>query len=267
MDIELLSKMVGDLIVRHDQVGLPGVGTFVAEMVPASFSDKGYTINPPYRRLTFCTDNREETLLIDFYASANHLSRETAGLYITQYLAELRSVLEQRKSITLPGLGRLRATRENHLFFVADEALDIVPGGIGLRPVSLKSHLLEDDPVVIRVQLPVRPEVPDQVRNDGERVRNDGQVASEVIPAEEPESAAAEPEAPAAEPESAAAATETVPPAGKARREMPSWLLLLLVIVILAALFLGGFMLLAYIAPDMVDSILYTPDELRILKY
>ena len=53
MDIDLLSRMISELIVDHDQVGLPGVGTFVAEMVPATFSDKGYTINPPYRRLSF----------------------------------------------------------------------------------------------------------------------------------------------------------------------------------------------------------------------
>ena len=53
MDIDLLAKMVKELIVAHDQVGLPGVGTFVAEMIPATFSDKGFTINPPYRRLSF----------------------------------------------------------------------------------------------------------------------------------------------------------------------------------------------------------------------
>ena len=53
MDIALLSEMVGELILDHDQIGLPGVGTFVAEVVPATFSDKGYTINPPYRKLSF----------------------------------------------------------------------------------------------------------------------------------------------------------------------------------------------------------------------
>ena len=53
MDIDLLSKMVKELILVNDRVTLPGVGAFVAEMVPASFTDRGYTINPPYRRLVF----------------------------------------------------------------------------------------------------------------------------------------------------------------------------------------------------------------------
>ena len=61
MDIDLLSRMIGTLIVEHDQVGLPGVGTFVAEMMPASFADRGYTIHPPYRRLSFYPSQSEDT--------------------------------------------------------------------------------------------------------------------------------------------------------------------------------------------------------------
>ena len=163
MDIDLLSRMVGELIVRHDQVGLPGVGTFVAELVPASFSDKGFTINPPYRRLSFYPSRLEDTLLIDLYASSNQIPREAAKAYITQYLAELKSVLEERKSIVLPGLGRLRATRENALFFVPEEGLDIYPAGVGLRPVSLKSHDLEEEPVVINVPAPAIRAVPEPI--------------------------------------------------------------------------------------------------------
>ena len=53
MDVEFLSGMIGELMLDHDSLSLPGLGTFVAEDMPASFSDRGYTINPPYRRLSF----------------------------------------------------------------------------------------------------------------------------------------------------------------------------------------------------------------------
>lgn len=343
MDIDLLAKMVGELIVAHDQVGLPGVGTFVAEMVPASFSDKGFTINPPYRRLSFYPGRLEDTLLIDFYAASNRIGREAAAAYITQYLAELRAVLEQRKSIALPGLGRLRATRENHLFFVADEGLDIFPAGIGLRPVSLKSHMPEEDPVVIDVPLP-QPEVPAPAQSPA---------AEPVLPEPRPEPISEPTPEPEQEPETEPApdAAESVPettpappspdipetaesqeapesqevpettespetpgtpetsedpesretpdtpesqetpeipdvPQQKAphrslpewawtdpeqtvrkqreRRRLPRWPFILL---IAAVVFFGGFILLAHIAPDFIDSILYSPDELWIIKY
>lgn len=141
MDIDLLSKMVKELILDKDEVSLPGVGTFVAEMVPSVFSDKGYTINPPYKRLIFRQKGTgDDSLLIDFYAKCNNLDIETASRIIREFLHEMRHVLETRKSIVFPGLGKLRATRENYFFFVADEDLDIYPEGFGLEPISLKTH-------------------------------------------------------------------------------------------------------------------------------
>ena len=141
MDIDLLSKMVKELILDKDEVSLPGVGTFVAEMVPSVFSDKGYTINPPYKRLSFRQKSTgDDSLLIGFYARCNNLDIETASRIIREFLHEMRHVLETRKSIVFPGLGKLRATRENYFFFVADEDLDIYPEGFGLEPISLKTH-------------------------------------------------------------------------------------------------------------------------------
>ena len=245
----------------HDQVGLPGVGTFVAEMVPASFSDKGYTINPPYRRLSFYPSRLEDSLLIDFYAASNQIDPETARTYITQYLAELKSVLQERKSIILPGLGRLRATKENALFFVADEGLDIYPAGVGLRPVSLKSHVLEEEPVVIDVPPPVsgrevepipqpeipdqvgddvqEDEIPDQVRDDYTEVGDDEEVVGDDYILEEPEKK-------------------------KSRWWIPVVLAAILTLVIIA---LAAFIILAQVAPDFIDSLLYTPEELEIINY
>ena len=189
MDIDLLSRMVGELIVKHDQVGLPGVGTFVAEMVPATFSDKGYTINPPYRRLSFYPGRLEDSLLIDLYAESNQIAREAAKAYVTQYLAELKSILEERKTIVLPGLGRLRATRENTFFFIADEGLDIFPAGVGLQPVSLKTHVLQEEPVVIDVPVPTiaaEPE-PVEIPEPMEEEPAAEEVAAEEVVAEEAE--------------------------------------------------------------------------------
>ena len=142
MDIDLLSKMVKELILDRDEVTLPGVGTFVAETVPASFSDKGYTINPPYRKLSFRQrQNAEDNSLIDLYIKSNGgVDSEQAKKIVTDFLLEMKEVLKQKKNIVFPGLGRLRSTKENNFFFVADEDLDIYPGGFGLEPISLKTH-------------------------------------------------------------------------------------------------------------------------------
>ena len=290
--------MIGTLIVEHDQVGLPGVGTFVAEMMPASFADRGYTIHPPYRRLSFYPSQSEDTLLIDLYAETNHIDRESSRVYLTQFLAEMKAILEERKTIVLPGLGRLRATRENALFFVADEELDIFPAGIGLRPVSLKSRTLADEPVEINVPMPVRTEpepvpvpepepqpepepeqepepVPEPVQEPEPQPEPEPEPIQEPIPEPEPQpepqpkpakitglltwDPIPEPE-PGAEPEPEQLSREK-----KKRRRW--WIPVAVGVAALAVVALAAFLILARVAPDFIDSILYTPEELRIINY
>ena len=148
MDIDLLSKIVKELILDKDEVTLPGVGTFVAEIVPSPFSDKGYTINPPYKRLSFRQKEADDgNLLISFYAKSNGIDTETAARIMHEFLSEMRHILEVKKTIIFPGLGKLRATRENCFFFIADEDLDIYPEGFGLEPISLKTH--EESPAEV----------------------------------------------------------------------------------------------------------------------
>ena len=171
MDIDLLAKMVKEAILDHDTVTLPGVGCFVAELVPSTFSDKGYTINPPYRRLYFSPKQGSDTYLVDLYARDNEeVNADMATRILTEFLSEMKEVLKVKKTVVFPGLGRLRATRENHFFFVADEDLDIYPEGLGLAPLSLKTHVETPEEVATAVAglAELIEEIPGQAGNDEE---------------------------------------------------------------------------------------------------
>lgn len=386
-----MSRILKELVTDHDMVGLPGIGTFVTEVVPASFSDKGYTINPPYRRLSFVQGRVEDKLLIDFYSESNEVDVEVAEAYITQFLHEMKQVLKERKIILLPGLGRLRATKENNFFFVPEEDLDIYPDGFALKPVSLKNIQREMEPVHIPVsfaeavqslmekkkaepqpeaepeqeslpqaepqpeawperesqpQAEVQPEPqleqheleadpeqvpeaqaepepklrrelvpldPEQVPYSGADIPLDPREINEAQfepepeaqpqPEQEPESQPEQPEAereaereaepqleqqqsereaeqePESQPDQPEAErepelqleqpeTELEPEqeAQPRQRQRRRWWVVLLVVVALLAVALGVFVILAHAAPDFIDSILYTPEELRIIN-
>ncbi|MDD6252812.1 MAG: hypothetical protein PUA96_01985 [Bacteroidales bacterium] len=391
MDIDLLSKMVKVIILDKDEVTLPGVGTFVAELVPSTFSDKGYTINPPYKKLSFRQiKNENDKSIAELYASGNNIDVETAERIVNDFLAELKDILTTRKSIVFPGLGKLRATKENYFFFIADEDLDIYPDGFGLEPVSLKSHeesisevsetmaslrsILEPEeaetpeeeaslPEDLKVTAGYTPEKDTSVTDSSENVAtetteektteesegqdgecgeltgdaagiDDESVQREEAPGEEepitvteiretPEEEASLPNAPetsaedtpednnsvtdCSEPAAAGtvakgtaeesgeqdrediAARETADEsavkdeASKATEDAQSqdeakigkggpsassimkWTLIILIILAAAALAL--FLILAHTAPDFIDSILYTPEELEILRH
>ena len=91
MDIDLLSKMVKELILDNDRVVLPGLGSFVAEIVPAAFADKGYTINPPYRRLYFRSKPDQGEELAKFYSDSNNVDLAVADRIVKDFVAELKS--------------------------------------------------------------------------------------------------------------------------------------------------------------------------------
>ena len=342
MDIDLLSKIVKELILDNDEVALPGIGSFIAEIVPSVFSDKGYTINPPYRRLSFRQKGSgDENMVIDFYARCNNIDTPTASRIIREFLEEMRHVLETKKSIVFPGLGKLRATKENYFFFVADEDLDIYPEGFGLEPISLKTHeetpaevsatmaalrsILNpeeaetataetaeaeevnkpeeataapaeanteeveanaNEPATEEVNEPAEVNAPAEPTEDNATPAGDNPVnvndlatnAKTAENAETVENTESEPtEVPMTDKKSGATmpATTTTStattvqatsqkPAGSKTWQVIKWTVIILVILAVTALL--TFIILAHIAPDFIDTILYTPEELEILN-
>ena len=308
MDIELLSRMVAELIVKNDSVGLPGMGSFVAEIVPASFSDRGYSITPPYRKLSFRGGYPTDSLLVDYYAKSNGTDKEEARSTITDYVIQMKSVLKERKTIIFPGLGKLRATKDNTFFFVPDENLDIYPDGITLQPISLKTHSVSseelaravssiseliaaqpkpaettqlsdsqdtaevDQPAAEQPASDPQPEVgvqpgPSEQPVQAEQPASDPQpeVAVQPGPSEQPvpSDQPAQPAQPAQAEQPASTTIDPEPDNGKSKR----WWIWPLVVLGLVIVALAVFMILGRTAPDLIDPLLYTPEELRIINY
>lgn len=283
MDIELLSRMVAELIVKNDSVGLPGMGSFVAEIVPASFSDRGYSITPPYRKLSFRGGYPTDSLLVDYYAKSNGTDKEEARSTITDYVIQMKSVLKERKTIIFPGLGKLRATKDNTFFFVPDENLDIYPDGITLQPISLKTHSVSSEELARAVSsiselIAAQPKPAETTQlSDSQDTAEVDQPAAEQPAADQPASdpqpeVAVQPcpseqpvpsDQPAQAEQPAATTIDPEPDNGKSKR----WWIWPLVVLGLVIVALAVFMILGRTAPDLIDPLLYTPEELRIINY
>lgn len=305
MNIDLLSKMVAELILDNDEVSLPGLGVFVAEMVPASFSDKGYTINPPYRRLSFRQKKENDTLLVDLYADTNRLTPKDAASILGKFLGELKEILIDKKTVIFPGLGRLRATKENNFFFVPDENLNIYPEGFWMQSLSLKTHEETEEEIASAVEslgdmlaasvaapieapVTVEPvveatlepvETPEPVVEETQEQIEAPEPVVERVP--EPEPVVEETSEPVVEPEPVVEETPAVeikpepkpvkPLPKKEKKPIPSWArttiaaTLATVGTVAAALIL--FIAVSRINPGSTDKLLYTAEELEILNY
>ena len=313
MDIQQLSTMVRDLVLQQDKVVVPGLGVFCAELVPASFSDRGYTLNPPYRKLSF---EAEGPSAVPRQEDSRYLVKAEAA-ELQQCIASLRSELQSSKCVELPLLGKLRLTTSGELYFIADPDLDIYPDAFGLHPVSMKNH----DPQIsdaalsaLDIDTPMIEPTPQSEAPQPEALKpvftqsaphpqtaqpaenapiSESAAPAPQAPAPQPapeaspqtpatEQPAAEqpagpaPEAPkrvdepAVEPQAPAEAPQTSIPEENtmqedtAKKKHPALKVIGIVILVLM-LAMIAFRLLALIAPDFIDSILYTEEELRLL--
>ena len=239
MDAALLANIVKELILDHDAVSLKGLGRFVARVEPSTFADRGFTVNPPYRRLSFEKVTGEDNLLEERFVALAGGDAEEAARALSDFIADIRAELEEKKVFVLPGIGRLRATSSNNFFLVADEDLDIYPDGFGLTPISMRT----------KVETPE--EVSAAVASLGEILAPE----QETVPAEEPAAEAAK--APEVE-------VEPVP-APKPRKSR--WLVrTLIAAAAIAVVFFGGLWALGRFAPDFIDSLLYSSDDLQYVK-
>ncbi len=301
MDIDLLSKMVKELILDNDRVVLPGLGSFVAEIVPSTFSDKGYTINPPYRKMYFRSKPNEGKELAELYADGNNVELAVAERIIADFVSELKTILYTKKAVVFPGLGRLRATKENNIFFIADENLDIYPAGFGLEPVSLKTHQETREEVAAAVvdlkslitePVPAEPEselnpkeeqaaeleptaepeaipVPEPVPEQEPEPVPEPVPEQDSVPEPEPETIPESDSEPSADPEPA---TDSRHPALDAESPAPKTfgkplLTAIIIIIALAVLMLVALAIIGRTNPEWIDRFLYTPEELKILNH
>ena len=228
-----MAEMIRELVPCSEEIALPGLGVFVVEEVPATFSDRGYTVNPPYLRLAFRQKSSEDNSLVNLYAKKKSISQKEATTILGGFFKRLAAVLKDKKSVNLPGMGRLRATNENIFFFVQNEDIDIYPQGFGLESISLKTLTSPADDEDLLLELvddePVE-EIPDQVGDDREAVGDDREAVVEDK-------------------------------AGVGALRIVLWSVLGLVVLFFALLAILG-----RVAPQLVDPLLYNSQELELLR-
>ncbi len=250
MTIESFTSCLEEFIMEHDRLLVPGLGSFTAGLQAATISDNGFTINPPYRKLEFIYgedlgigENEQYDYL---YSIKEKMDLEKVREELAEIISEIKREVEANSLVELPGLGKLRSLGDGHLFFVMDKDAQIYPEGFALSSVSLKNRV-SGIPEVVAAPKPVeQPVAATEGHNEAE--------ASETAESSEPAEEAVSKEQKVAD--------------GLARKKkrMPVVVKVILWLLGIALLLLAGFMALAYFCPDFIDTLLYSPDEIELLK-
>jgi len=235
MDLNLFSKMLKELISVNDRVSVPGLGYFFVEEIPASFSDRGYTINPPYRKLSFRAEECHDGLFERLYGESNpDIPKRDAQKALYDFIAETKAELCSTKSVVLPGLGKLRATRENNLFFVADENTVIFPQYDFLDPISLRTR-----------------QVPVQSAQSEEPAQQEMPFQPEEI----------------SRPEITLQPVQQQVTEPQPQKKMSAAVIICIIVFALAVLFFAALAVLGRYFPEIIDPLLYSPEQIDIIRY
>lgn len=140
MDANLLSRLLRELIIDHDEVSLPGIGVFFMEQTPASVSEDGLTVYPPCRKLFFRTarDKNIDFLLFDLFIATSDKERKEAAAEFESFMADLRRDLDGKKPVVIPSFGKIRSTAEGNYYFVADRGMGDFVKDVALEPITVR---------------------------------------------------------------------------------------------------------------------------------
>ena len=235
MTIESFTSCLEEFIMEHDRLLVPGLGSFTAGLQAATISDNGFTIHPPYRKLEFIYgedlgigENEQYDYL---YSIKEKMDLEKVREELAEIISEIKREVEANSLVELPGLGKLRSLGDGHLFFVMDKDAQIYPEGFALSSVSLKNRV-SGIPEVVAAPKPVEQPVA-ATEGHNEAVSKEQKVADGLA---------------------------------RKKKRMPVVVKVILWLLGIALLLLAGFMALAYFCPDFIDTLLYSPDEIELLK-
>lgn len=250
MTIESFTSCLEEFIMEHDRLLVPGLGAFTAGLQAATISDNGFTINPPYRKLEFIYgedlgigENEQYDYL---YSIKEKMDLEKVREELSEIISEIKREVEANSLVELPGLGKLRSLGDGHLFFVMDKDAQIYPEGFALSSVSLKNRV-SGIPEVVAAPKPVeQPVAATEGHNEAEA----------TVTAETSETAE----------EAVSKEQKVADGLARKKKKMPVGVKVILWLLGIALLLLAGFMALAYFCPDFIDTLLYSPEEIELLK-
>lgn len=239
MEIGVFAKCIKELIVENDRVDVPYLGSFTAELMPATYSDRQTTIHPPYRKMSFHKGEvslAEGRLLLDKVRRELGVNLDQAGVELGWCLSRLNSELEGRKRCPLPGLGMMRANARNEFFFVPDDDLDIWPDGIGFEPIAIKMP---------------KEEIPEPVVEEAGEAA-DGFSECEHFSSEQDE-----------KPEQ----RSEIPEEARVKKPLHWGWIVLIVLAVLLVLFIAASYLFTEQMSPILDRLLYSKEELELLQW
>ena len=253
MTIDLFSNCLKELLRTNDEVVVPGLGTFSAQIVPAGVDENGAP-TAPYRKILYSQAEKEDDGLFLRWLAKYLPEGSDAAQELQEFLIDLCGDLDANREVALGDLGQMHSSARKMYYFVSNTGVFEYPDVPGQESIAtmLAEDYFDEDSIPIEFS-------DENLLGDGQDGYYDDGVADEqtddghVVTESEPET--------------------TDPAADAAGQEQPEnprnqliGNILLIVFVVLIFLMIAVTLLkdLPWMS-NLLDHLLYTKEELEIL--
>ena len=132
MDIAIY---IAEFLHQHNEVSLPGVGTFFKQRINGYFDSKKNSYVPPRQFLAFRISDRENNYLTEYLTEVKNISEASAQYFINKYAEKVKDFIATSGHIELTSLGVLRKTPTGYQFEPSKE-FNFATDFYGLQPVA-----------------------------------------------------------------------------------------------------------------------------------
>ncbi len=251
MNVELLSKVFREVIMRYGELILPFMGSVELIDVPANFSEDGMVVCPPSKRLSFNNFNlNSNNNLAEVYSSFANLPLLEARAEVAGQVEQIRKLLAEKGSFSIDGFATLSYSASNGYSVEADPSFELSTDTYGLDKIEFER---QQRGVAEPVQQPVQEQEKNSVK---ESVQQPVQQQEEEIKKKEPVK-----EIKADKKESSKRQKE--------QRLSPAIKALMWVAIIVALIAMLLFIVVFFKEPLMplLEKLLYTKEELEIIHF
>ena len=135
-----IAQYISDILKRHDEVSLPGIGTFSKKYSSAGSHQEEGSYYPPSHQIRFSNTEGTASRLVDHIIAVKHISEASAIYFIDRFIDSLKSGLERDEKADISPLGTLTKTENGYQL---ESSAFSSPDFFGLKPVKEQEVILD----------------------------------------------------------------------------------------------------------------------------
>ena len=139
-----LSKFISELLLDHDCVTVPGLGSFLGNFKSAHYDLENEKFYPPSKQISFNSQIKaNDGLLAKFISEKSGLNYDDSLKEIHQEVLKIALNLK-KESVLLKDIGELNLNKEENIVFTPLKTKNFLKDSFGLSPIFIKELTQEN---------------------------------------------------------------------------------------------------------------------------